>query len=257
MAKASGVDVQITSQTKYIISTSGRLMSMQRYKILLQEILKLDIAYIPISSNSPSGAIDPRYFSYALKGMNCIGGAISRDIKHTIIPFLDEIDHLARTIQSVNTVIVRDNRLFGYNTDALGFKAAILGTIQRLNLKIETATCYGYGGVTSVVVAVLKELGVEHIYLCGRRLGEAKIRADELGVSVWSPGIVSQLFVNATPVTDKPLEEAVNFLDALEGSQVVFDHEMPGHCLQDYCSQNEIIHISGLDMYYPQMYAQW
>lgn len=47
-----GITMKIGPQTKYIVSTSGRISSMQRYKKLLQEILQLDLAYIPIHSNS-------------------------------------------------------------------------------------------------------------------------------------------------------------------------------------------------------------
>jgi hypothetical protein len=37
----------------------------------------------------------------------------------------------------------------------------------------------------------------------------------------------------------------------------VFDHEMPGQRLKDYCESNGVFHIPGVDMYYPQMYGQW
>jgi len=46
------VSMMIGPHTRYIVSTSGRLSSMKRYKKLLQEILHLDIAYIPIHSNN-------------------------------------------------------------------------------------------------------------------------------------------------------------------------------------------------------------
>jgi hypothetical protein len=32
---------------------------------------------------------------------------------------------------------------------------------------------------------------------------------------------------------------------------------MPGVCLQAYCDENSVMYVSGYDMYYPQMYAQW
>ena len=47
-----GINMKIGPQTRYIVSTSGRISSMQRYRKLLQEILQLDLAYIPIHSNS-------------------------------------------------------------------------------------------------------------------------------------------------------------------------------------------------------------
>ena len=115
---------------------------------------------------------------------------------------------------------------------------------------------YGYGGVCSVVVAVLRSLGIK-TYCCGRRLEEAAKRASQLGAVVWTPDRRPQLFINAAPITDKPLTDAVNFLEAISGCAIAFDHEMPGTYLKDYCEQHGLVHVSGYEMYWPQMIAQW
>lgn len=77
--------------------------------MLLQDVLRQDAAYLPISSPDADGKIDPLNFVRAIRGMNCMGGAISRDIKGTVGPLLDELDPLARTVGSVNTVVRRPN----------------------------------------------------------------------------------------------------------------------------------------------------
>lgn len=253
------VSVRISATTKYIISTSGRPKSLRRYRYLLQELLGLDVAYIPISS--PHGKIDPACFTNTIKGMNCIGGAISKDIKNAVIPFLDEIDELAKQVQSVNTVVrLSNDKLKGYNTDALGFKHAITTGIARAQIKVKTAIVYGYGGVSSVVFHVLQQLGIE-VHVTGRNLERAAARAKEFNVFFFDPKQHSDkcfdLFVNATPVTDRPLDNAGNFLEALHGCKVAFDHEMPGQCLADYCMEKNVVHIPGTEMYYPQMRMQW
>ena len=95
---------------------------------------------------------------------------------------------------SVNTVISEMGEggvplLVGYNTDAMGFEAAISGAIKNAGGRpVASAVCYGYGGVTSVVVAVLRQLGISNIYLTGRRPEEAARRAAELGVRAFSAG---------------------------------------------------------------------
>lgn len=258
------VRVAVGPTTKYIISTSGRTASAERYRILLEEILGIDVAYIPISSPHDNGRIDPERFAWALRGLNAIGGAISRDIKGSITAFLDEVDPLAQAVGAVNTVVVQQpgSRLIGYNTDAAGFEAAIADGIRGRG--ITQAVCYGYGGVTSVVVAVLKRLGIE-CQITGRRKDAAKERAAALGVSVFEPnagGDESQakqhrLFVNAAPVTDAPLENAAGFLEALSGCSVAFDHELKGTYLREYCAGNGVHLIPGMAMYHPQMEAQW
>ena len=256
-SKSDTVGFQIGSQTRYIISTSGRLTSLERYKNLLQEILKVDIAYIPIHSGCADiKSVDPQRYAYALRGMPCIGGAISKDIKNSIIPFLDDIEPLAQRIQSVNTVIVSGNgKLKGYNTDAYGFRTAIENGIKTSGVAVKAAVCYGYGGVASVVVSVLADIGIQ-VYLMGRNKDTALRRSSELGIQVWE-GEPVELFVNATPASENPLDQAPNLLEALSGCKIAFDHEMPGKYLTEYCEQNGKYHIKGFDMYYPQMYKQW
>ena len=267
-APADHVRISVGSRTQYILSTSGRHASCERYRILLEDILGLDAAYLPISSTHADGKIRPKQFTDALRGLNCIGGAISRDIKGTVAGFLDEIDPLALEMGAVNTVVVKQpgSRLVGHNTDAAGFAAAIEAGLRAFTTAaakagnansaqeatVQRAVCYGYGGVTAVVVAVLRRMGIE-CRITGRRRDAAVERAAALGVKVftgaeepkkggkdeetdesitapaaaadpWKP----QLFVNAAPVTDAPLEQAIGFLEALRECTVVFDHELQG-----------------------------
>ena len=156
------VNMPVSADTRYIISTSGRPSSMRRYKVLLRDILKINISYIPINAGgeeSSSKKIDPQVL-FALRGPEGgVGGAISKDIKGTVHAFLDNVDDLAKEIGSINTVICRGDALIGYNTDAYGFKIAIGQGIEQLAKQGKTvckAVCYGYGGVCSVVVACLK-----------------------------------------------------------------------------------------------------
>ena len=233
-------------------------------KSLLRDILKLDISYIPINAGgeeSSSKKIDPQDFCFALRGLRGIGGAISKDIKGTVHAFLDNVDDLAKEIGSINTVICKGDALIGYNTDAYGFKIAIGQGIEQLAKQGKTvckAVCYGYGGVCSVVVACLKSMGIE-VYITGRSLATASKRAADLWVDVYDREKHGQcdLFVNAAPVTDEPLKNAVNFLSTLEGCSLVFDHELVGTELVKYCRANNVIHIPGKAMYWPQMAEQW
>lgn len=232
---------------------------MERYRKLLQDVLNIDVVYIPISTPG-GGPIHPERFCSALRGMNAIGGAISRDIKAAVVPYLDEVEPFAQKVGSVNTVIRRGDKLVGYNLDAHGFRKAVDAGVQDSGHKITNAVVYGYGGVTNVVVYCLQELGYS-VFLTGRRPEEARRRAAELSCAalIDAPkGTQLQLLINAAPVTEKPLEEAVGMLEAFQlGVKVVFDHEMPGAKLKEYCEANGVHHIPGIAMYYPQMYRQW
>lgn len=190
-----------------------------------------------------------------MKGLGVIGGAISKDIKHTIIPYLDDLDSLAKQVQSVNTVIKSGEKLVGYNTDAFGFESAIKKGIKTTRIPIKTAVIYGYGGVFNVAYHVLTSMGIK-VYASGRNTEEVNKKVKEYNLSPHH-GITTDLFVNATPASDYPLKQAQHFLKALLGCKLVFDHQMPGIYLRKYCEENHIPYIPGTDMYYPQMYKQW
>jgi len=97
------------------------------------------------------------------------------------MPFLDEIDPIAKTVQSVKTVFRKGDKLVGYNTDAIGFRQAISKGIARSGIEVQTAVVYGCGGVSSVVFCVLKELGFE-VYVIGRRPNQVSSRAYQFGL---------------------------------------------------------------------------
>lgn len=267
------IGISIGVKTKYVISTSGRLKSLKRYNNLLQTVLRVDCAYIPYSNNSDTDdKVDPLLFSNTLRSLNCIGGAISKDVKSSIIPYLDSLDPSAEATQSVNTVVVvltdqasNKKHLIGYNTDYTGFKACMVDILNKADKKINTCIIYGYGGVTLTAISVLKELGIT-VYITGRRVEEAEKRAKELNVHVFKPDLHLKccltfgLFVNAAPISSiSDLSTVDNFLDALLGSacHTVFDHELDNKSLEHLCLQRGITYYDGNIMYYPQMYEQW
>lgn len=248
------VAVKIGPETKLIISTSGRVKSLKRNQVLLQEILGLDIAYIPIISDTPDNKINPLNFAKAIRGLSAIGGAISKDIKEEIVPYLDKIDKLAKKVKSVNTVIREKNKLIGYNTDLYGFHQAIKNNILDKNISIKTALIYGYGGIFNVIYSILSSLGIE-VYLTGRNKDKIQEKVKKFKLKPYDDK-PKDLFINAALISDHPLEQAVNFLESIKQSKIVFDLNMPGDYLYDYCQTNGINYIPGTEMYYPQMYKQ-
>ena len=59
------------------------------------------------------------------KNVGFAGVNVTFPYKEAVVPLLDELSDGARTIGAVNTVVVRQGRLVGYNTDASGFERAI------------------------------------------------------------------------------------------------------------------------------------
>ena len=57
--------------------------------------------------------------------------------KQTVIPYLDEVSDVAKRIGAVNTIVNRDGKLYGYNTDYHGMKALI----EKAGVEIKGKRC--------------------------------------------------------------------------------------------------------------------
>lgn len=77
--------------------------------------------------------------------------------KKDVIPYLDEVDELAKRLGSVNTVVKRNGRLAGHNSDYYGFTSMV----KRSGIEVagKKALVLGSGGASVTIVAVLQDLG--------------------------------------------------------------------------------------------------
>ena len=119
--------------------------------------------------------------------------------KESVIPFLDELDPIAEKIGAVNTIIFDGDKKIGYNTDAFGFKQAIK---PFLNNQHERALIFGTGGAAKAVESVLKEIGVDVIFISRDPLGKNKhFNYSEVNLQMLN---ACKLMVNCTPVGTFP-----------------------------------------------------
>ena len=81
--------------------------------------------------------------------------------KETVIPYLDEVDAHAKKIGAVNTVVNRNGKLKGYNTDFYGFRYMLQH--NGIDVKNKKALVLGKGGASKAVIAVLEEMGAKEI----------------------------------------------------------------------------------------------
>ena len=135
--------------------------------------------------------------------------------KQTVIPYLDEISDIAMRIGAVNTVVNRDGKLYGYNTDYYGMKALIyrLG----LNLYGKKVLILGTGGTSKTACVLASDMGASQILTVSRRKSEDNIDYSE-AISLHSD---AQIIINTTPSgmypdsASKPID--VCAFSALEG----------------------------------------
>ncbi|MCD8345288.1 MAG: shikimate kinase [Oscillospiraceae bacterium] len=101
----------------------------------------------------------------------------------------DELSNIARDLGSVNTIVKRDGKLYGYNTDYYGFRSMVLET--GVNISGKKALVLGTGGTGVTVQKVLSEMGAEVVPIS--RTGENNYD----NIERHSDAV---LVVNATPV---------------------------------------------------------
>lgn len=104
---------------------------------------------------------------YDMFGIN-----LSMPYKEKVIPFLDELSPAAQLIGAVNTVVNRDGRLIGHNTDGFGFFASL----KNFNPKDARIMILGAGGAAKSIVtqAVLDGAKKVSIYVRPQSLDKAK-----------------------------------------------------------------------------------
>ncbi|MFN3470493.1 MAG: shikimate dehydrogenase [Novosphingobium sp.] len=98
--------------------------------------------------------------------------------KQAVIPLLDRLDPLAQRIGAVNTIVVEDGALAGYNTDAPGFLEPLRAELDRTHY-FRMARVLGTGGAARAIIAALADAHVV-IVLAGRNVDKARALLDEL-----------------------------------------------------------------------------
>jgi shikimate dehydrogenase len=144
-----------------------------------------------------------------LDGIRRLGFAgvnVTFPYKEAVIELLDEMSPGAASIGAVNTVVVRDGRLTGHNTDTTGFARAVTGLVTESGHG--PVAVIGTGGVGKAIAFALASLGVSEIRIFDTDRAKAEHLAallrEHRGIRI-AEGIEDALqdavgVVNGTPV---------------------------------------------------------
>ena len=154
--------------------------------------------------------------------------------KEDLLPLMDELDEDARLYRSVNTVCIKDDKVYGYNTDGRGFLQALLDA--GFDPRGRRVVLLGAGGAAKAVALKLAQQGAASVVICNRTLEKARALCDK------APGILSpagfdidtlraqcagaDLLVNCTSLGmagAKGQFGDLSFLEALPAGAPVFD----------------------------------
>ena len=170
-----------------------------------------------------------------MKALNIKGLNVTLPHKVAVIPFLDELDHLAEKIGAVNTIVNNDGVLKGYNTDATGFLQALLE--NGVDPKGRRVVILGAGGASRAISFILAREGADLLILnrtldkakeCaarvsrtfGKKVKVLKLSKENLAKTLsWA-----DILVNATSVGMSPnVGETLVTSDLIESGLIVFD----------------------------------
>ena len=154
-------------------------------------------------------------FVRAAREIGVAGLSVTRPFKETILDHLDEVEDLAARIGAVNTVVVRDGKWKGYNTDRDG----VLEPLEKLGpLRGKRAVLLGAGGAARAAAHALVEKKASLLILA-RNESRASALAASVGAQSGPLARLSSesfdLLVNATPVSPS--------VGSIPGASIVFD----------------------------------
>ena len=134
---------------------------------------------------TPPEAVEDLFARRAFQGLN-----VTIPYKRTVMPLCDEIDPRAAAIGAVNTVVNRNGRLTGYNTDIDGF--LYMARRAGVDMAGKKVVILGSGGTSRTARAAAGELGAREIVTVSRH-GEDNYQN-------LSRHADAQVLVNTTPV---------------------------------------------------------
>lgn len=158
-------------------------------------------------------ATEEEFIAWVQKG-DYDGFNVTIPYKQTIIPCIDVISPEAEEIGAVNTVVKKDGKLYGYNTDCYGLARSLIE--RGIELKDKNVAILGTGGTSKCAYYVCKKAGAKSINVCSRKGGYsyADLYADN----------TADVIINTTPVGMFPnINDQVVELQKLSNVKAVYD----------------------------------
>jgi shikimate dehydrogenase len=188
----------------------------------------IDAQYVRVQV--PIGRVKEAFGLFHQHGF--IGVNITIPHKFEALEAVDEVDLLARQLGAVNTLAIRDGRLFGYNTDGPGFLASVREGLG-VEVKGLRVLVLGAGGGAGRAVAVQAALAGAKVILANRTHSKAiqvreEIRAMGHEAEVapdLTAAVVAEadLLVNATSLGMKGADLPLIPAGSIQSHHLIFD----------------------------------
>ncbi|WP_426142019.1 shikimate dehydrogenase [Pseudomonas sp. DWP3-1-2] len=203
LAGLIGASIQ-ASRTPALHEQEGDAQGMRYlYRLIDLDALKLDINALPD-------------LVQAAQRMSFTGLNITFPCKQAVIPLLDELSDEARGIGAVNTVVFKDGKRIGHNTDCLGFAEGFRRGLP--DVPRQRVVQLGAGGAGAAVAHALLIEGVEQLSIFEVDPGRAQSLVDNLNAH----------FGASRAVVGRDLPSAMAKADGLVNTTPVGMSKLPG-----------------------------
>ena len=118
----------------------------------------------------------------AMQGYN--GFNVTVPHKESMLKICDHIDENAAAIGAVNTVVIKDQKLFGMNTDGFGFLNNIYQAHPSFKFAKKHVAVLGAGGAARAIIVALCAQGAAKITILNRTTSRAQELKNDLPASM-------------------------------------------------------------------------
>ena len=182
--------MKINKETKIILSASSKPGNFGAtvYNEIFK-IKKLNFIYLPVKFDEPKKLYE------VIKSLNVKGCSISMPLKKKMINHIKLGDVNSKKSGSINTIVNRNSKFIGFNTDIYGSYEVFR------KLKFKNALIFGSGGVTSSLIISLKDLQKKFQLVQEKKVSSKLIYNFNLNYN-YKTKQHYDLIINATPVND-------------------------------------------------------
>jgi shikimate dehydrogenase len=197
----------ISGKTKLfgiIANPISQVKTPQLFNNLFQKI-NLDASYIPFHISNKNG-LKP-FFEFIRNLNNIIGINVSIPYKSDVIEYMDFLDEQAKECDAVNTIYIESGKIYGYNTDGIGFIDG-LKSEKSFEINNKNILLFGAGGSAKSIAYNLVKEKAKSITIANRTLEKSKLIAEKYQKSKTNFNIIGLNEINV--VNFKEIDLIVN-----------------------------------------------
>ncbi|MEH7547660.1 quinate/shikimate dehydrogenase [Neobacillus vireti] len=130
-----------------------------------------------------------------MKALDVAGFNVSMPNKMEVIKYLDELDDSARYTGAVNTVVNKEGKLIGYNSDGKGYVKNL--EVHGVDLNGQKVTLVGSGGAATPIAIELAQSGISEISIFARYdkfFHQAEMNVDKINYDMKDFGVKANIF---------------------------------------------------------------